>query len=182
MIEISKIFINLLISFEVNAKIIFFSSELNYNTVVAENLTLKVFNDSNGISRLNVSGYGKNDYEKIIIDVEIYGKDKTQSDFVRFLKCSINSCDLQKHKGNFLLKTVIEGFNKYSNYKLECKQKKGFLYATNFEFSDKNLPIYVLMREGVLWSIKIIVKGLIKNQKSLTFIGAAKIVGSYVKN
>ncbi|KAG5679126.1 hypothetical protein PVAND_008718 [Polypedilum vanderplanki] len=179
MVKRLKFLFVLFISISVSARVIFISSESNYNTVVGDNITFTIFNDTNGISRFNASGATKIDFEKIVIDIELYGKDKMRTEFFRFMKFSINSCEIQKHKGNYLLKTVMEGLYKYSNYKFDCPQKKKNFTATNFEFSDANLPVYILMRDGAFWQFKMIVKGLIKNQKSLTFICSLNIIGSY---
>lgn len=73
---------------------------------------------------------------------------------------NVDSCSIAKGTvGNFFVKFLLKGQEKYSNYRYECPQKKGFYYWQSFPVpEDTVLPPFV-PKIYVLWDLIVKCKG-----------------------
>jgi hypothetical protein len=150
---------------------------MNVNTAFIANMSLKVFNDTNGISKVNTSGTSLEEFQKMIIDVELWVKGVRQTEFTRFIKVPINTCEIKRFKSNVLVKIFIDSLERHSNLQLSCPQKRGTYYAYNFEVSDENLPLIFASGD---WYVTALVKGAIEKKKGLKNIISITMHGSYI--
>jgi hypothetical protein len=140
-------------------------------------MSLKVFNDTSGRSMLNATGLITVEFQKIIIDAELWIKPYGSIGFTRFIKVPINTCDFKRFKSNVLLKMVFDSLKKHSNWAFDCPQKSGAYYAYNFELSDKNMPLTFQSGE---WYLKAFAKGAIEKKRGLKNIISLIMHGVYI--
>lgn len=141
-----------------------------------------LFNDTAGISRMNVSGSCATEFEKILITAELFFKPSYAGEYVRYIKLAINTCDLKNlAKGNYFMKMVLESLKLYSNWNFDCPQKIKFLYAYNFELSDKFLPVYLMPKTGY-WCVSLFIKGKLPHKKIVPNVMTLKLHGVFVPN
>lgn len=147
------------------------------------NINVTSIKNSHGESLLNVQIEYYYDlaalFTTFIIAVPSDEKDK---DFQKeLLRSTINVCKIKQGvMGNFLIKTLMEDFEKYSDFKVECPFKKGKLSINKMKITEKFLPTYLLQ------SFKFIFTGIVKvkvvNSKKLVEFYTVKIYGEIVKN
>jgi hypothetical protein len=140
-------------------------------------MSLYVFNDTSGRSMMNASGIFMVEFNKMIVDAELWTKPYGSNSFTRFIKVPINTCDIKRFKSNVLVKIVFDSLKKHSNWAFDCPQKPGPYYAYNFELSDNNVPLIFQSGE---WYLKAFVKGAIKKIRGLKNIISIIMHGVYI--
>jgi Protein of unknown function (DUF1091) len=132
-----------------------------------------VFNDSEGISRINASGYLKADLINIVYIGDVYNQKSGHKEYDQLLfKSHINGCNVKKGAiGNFIIQTIMENYKKYTNFDIPCPQKKGFLYSTNYPIADASLiPRWLIGSRTVMVVTKL--KGKFEKNKPMVDIGS----------
>lgn len=150
------------------------------------NFTFAVFNDSNGLMRMNISGTTKIEVLKFMISFEVNIQNKKTLEFDQpLLKGSVDSCKLQNGVlGNFIVKIMMNRLHKYSNYKFECPQKPGIYHLSNYpllEDSDK-FPLFVepLLGQSNKGKLKTVLRGKIARTKTPVVFYSGELIASYV--
>lgn len=152
----------------------------NINPIYTSNFSFVTFNDSQGESRFNMSGYQKCDLLKVIVSGELVGKSNTTSkDYdQKLLNINVDTCKASKGIfGNFLVRMIADNLEKHSNYRFACPQKKNFFYATNFPVVDDKFFPSQLFRVQQFFRASFIFKGKLPNVKSLVHIFSVSIDG-----
>lgn len=95
---------------------------------------------------------------------------------------NIDSCNVAKGTiGNFLVKALLKDQEKYTNYRYECPQKKGFYYWHSFPVPDDTVLPPFIPKFYVLWNLE--VKGKGKTSKSaFKLLFRARFRGETVKD
>lgn len=147
------------------------------------NINVTSVKNSHGESLLNVQFENYQDlsvlFSTFIITVPLDEKDK---DFQReLLRSTINVCKVKQGvMGNFFIKTFMEDFEKYSDFKVECPFKKGKLSINKMKITQKFLPTYLLQ------SFKFIFTGITRvkvvNSKKLVEFYTVKVYGEIIKD
>jgi hypothetical protein len=110
-------------------RLYFQSIQYTYNPLYGSNISMSVFNDSEGISRANCSAYLKVDVLRAIFLVDIYTQREGLKEYDKLIfKSNIDSCNIKKGIiGKFFLQNLLDNHKNYTN--IPCPQKKGFLYT-----------------------------------------------------
>jgi Protein of unknown function (DUF1091) len=147
------------------------------------NVSAAVFNDSDFVSRVNISMLLKVDLQEIIVSVVFknrVGNSKEYNHHV--LSIQTNTCRVEKGVlGNFIIKALAENLRNYSNYKFVCPLKKGFYYARNFPTIQLDeLPLSFLRSKLLIvdWEASGIVK--VKEANVRKVAGSFKAYGTTV--
>jgi Protein of unknown function (DUF1091) len=144
---------------------------------------MNVFNDTEGISRANVSAVLLFDLKSVKLAVKVSNRSPGMREFdiVRF-QGIVDTCNFQKgFFGNFLIRATAPLIKKYSNYQLVCPVPKGFLYAANIPPIDiKALPQFLLTNEEKCtdFELSYLIKG--KVAKKLEHIWSGRLIGSLI--
>ena len=123
-----------------------YSTQFSSNPEYISNFSLKSFNNTNGISCFNATTNLNVPVLKILIYVTLKGKSvETNKVYDQvILKGVLDSCKLsQGIFGNFIAQFIVENLHKYSNIKIECPQKRGFYYVSNFPLESDHIPRYI---------------------------------------
>lgn len=99
-----------------------------------------IFNDTNHRSSFNLSFTSKTDVSRVVISLTLNVKtDQHKSEYDgRIIETNIDTCRLKQGNpfSNIVVNFVMEKVQKYSNFQLECPQKKGNFYVQNFPTPD----------------------------------------------
>lgn len=143
-----------------------------------------VFNDTNGVSRANVSGSTLVQFENVAASFKALGKtnEATNTFDKTMLSGTINFCSISKGTvGYFFLNFDQETLRKYSNFSFDCPQKKGFYYASNFPMlDDQQIPPF--LRISGTNEVHVLIKGKIKNVKSMVLVGSFRAYFKIIPN
>lgn len=142
-------------------------------------LSISVFNGSDGMSRVNITTTLKVDLLKVSTMFSLMGKTYENSkEFDHLiLKGNIDSCKVSNGTfGNFIVQMIAENLEKYSNFRFECPLKKADFYAINFPVDMKYIPYYFLANPQK-WELTSTIRAKVKNTKSLVLICTIKFYG-----
>lgn len=116
------------------------------NQKYVANNSVKVFNDSNGVSTFNLTVYLKIDVESVLVSGSLSVKKRADREYSTFLRTAMDVCKLQSGAiGDLLYRIIADKIVQYSNYKLGCPIKKGHYYANMLPVPDiKLLPMFFL--------------------------------------
>lgn len=107
------------------------------------------FNDTEGISRWNVSFSLKTDIKSLMLAYAIMGKtNETNADFDRTLmRGNLDFCNIGKGMIGVFMQTIYGSLMlEHSNYHFGCPIRKGDYYASNVPaIDDKLLPTNILV-------------------------------------
>lgn len=167
------------------AQIFLHSSQIVSNPEFISNATLQVFNDSDGVSRVNFTSRLKVDIVRpaIFITISTRKSGSRVYDDV-YYKGQVDLCKMQNGTfTNFIMKVVAIAIEKHSNFRFECRQEKKFVYITNLPaFEVKYLTIFSRKVEDrkpefvILMEVKVKVAG----RKPLDSIVSGKICGKII--
>ena len=157
-----------------------YSSQSSSNPDYISNFSLKVFNNTNGISCFNATGSLDVPALKILIYVTLKGKSiealKVYDEVI--LKGVLDSCKLsQGIFGNFIAQFVVENLHKYSNIKIECPQKRGFYYVSNFPLETDHIPIYLNIFRNRKFEFSLTMKVKLRDIKQLVYLFTMQFEG-----
>lgn len=138
-----------------------------------ENYSFVVFNGTDNLSYFNFTGKLLMDTKKSLYSFNLKVKSsESKKDYdVDVFTSNVDSCQAAKGVfGNFIIKFLQTNLDKYSNFKVECPQKKGFYYAYNFpvplDFTSF-LPSFIPNRSSI-WQLTIISRAKVsKNQAAV---------------
>lgn len=159
------------------------SVQFNANPTYIANLSIAVFNDTEGVSRVNFTLMQIVDFVKVYVSISLLGaSDEKSNDYnQQILKGNIDTCSVSKGTmGNFIIKMIADSIKKYSNYRFACPQVKGFYHAHNFNVSaDEHVPYYLIGRGGK-FKFSATVKAKIANVKSAANIMSVEFYGEKI--
>lgn len=145
--------------------------------------SVQLFNDTTGSSRFNLNGTLLTELAKVAVITTYAGKhNQKDKEFNKvFFNGTFDTCDVENAmKTNFILKTVVENLEEYSNYRFKCPQKAGIYHLTNFPaFSDQYMPHHLLGTLG-LWKLTVCATAQIKLSGPMVHIFTLNIYGSNV--
>lgn len=128
------------------------SSDFVFNPTYISNLTFVVFNDTDGISKANLSVNQSVDFLRGYAEVQLLGKEnQNYRDFNKvYFKGLIESCKVGKGVfGNFFIKLLADSIEEKSNFQFVCPQMKNVYYLNYFHIPDTPyLPPSMLGRTG----------------------------------
>lgn len=175
--------LNLLFITSQFGKMYYDAAQFNINPIYASNFSFVTFNDSQGDSRFNMSGYQTCDLLKVMNSGELVGKSNAASkDYDRkLLKINLNTCNVSKGLfGNFIIRMISDNLEKHSNYRFVCPQKKNFYYAINFPVVDDKYFPTQLLGHSFYWRVSFIFKGKVPNVRSLVHLFSIRLDGHTV--
>lgn len=148
------------------------------------NLSLILFNDTNGDSLLNYSATTFVDMLKVSSTFS-FSLQKNEEDLEyqnRVLRSTIDLCRLRTGAtGNFVAKMLMENFHKCADFTLQCPMKAGPYNLLNFNVSDAFIPSYLILGD-INFMIDMHVKVKIPNVKSLVNFYSLRFYGQINKN
>lgn len=131
---------------------------------------MKLWNESDGTSRLNISGMVNVNVDRVLPSFSLaFKEDKNDNRFNKILlKGNVDSCKLLGGTfGNFMIKLVVESVKKYSNLTVGCGCKKGAFYVKDLPVPDgtDSLPYHIVGVKGE-WQLEISLKAKVKKTVS----------------
>lgn len=145
---------------------------MSSNPLYTENATATVFNDSDGVSRMNFSAHQLVDLKKMFIFITITGesvRDSNKYD-TSILNSKVDSCNVAKGIfGNFVIRVFSTTMGNYSNYKFTCPQKKGFYFIANLPLIETYMPQSIIRLTG-RYATSIVLKGKVTESKPFSHI------------
>jgi Protein of unknown function (DUF1091) len=160
-----------------------YSVQFNSNPAQVTNMSMNVFNESDGMSKLNATGFITNDLLRIVISFVLNRKPDGKHNDLLLLNTNFDTCKVQHGTlGNFMAKMLSDQMHQYSNYKFECPLKKGWYFINAFPI---NLAMDYIPRQlmGIYlgkrleWEASLSVKGKTSKSSSLVHIFTMKIHG-----
>lgn len=155
------------------------SCQYTSNPLFIDNLSVNVFNDSDGFSNVNMSAEATDVYSraKIALLVKTQSAGSQEYDNV-ILKADADTCKIQQGVfGNYLIKFITDKLKLHSNIKFECVLPKGPIYIRNLSLNQKiDMPLFVTQsRQGTerKWEVTVGVK--LKAPKSKTLSNAMSL-------
>ncbi|KAL7045318.1 hypothetical protein ACKWTF_002189 [Chironomus riparius] len=109
-------------------------------------------------------------------------KDNNDKNFERtIIKSTINVCKMfQGVMGDFIVKTIMDVLHKSVDFELKCPFPKRTFTVTNFLFSDKFLPTYLLVSD-FQFMVRAKVMGKVPQHKNLVHLFSTKTVGKITR-
>lgn len=98
------------------------------------NFSMRVFNDSNGVSRLNASGVLLVDLTQYVAHLSVMHRTKGNAEYSKLsFKGCVDLCRVQKGVlVNYVIKYLAQELDQFSNYRFQCPMVKGFYFAADF--------------------------------------------------
>lgn len=158
----------------------------NVNQNFVSGLTAIVFNDSQGVSRLNVSGTLKQNITKLKLALTMMVMPENSTTYNKFMfRTEIDSCNIQRGAfGAFFAAMIGEILKNFSNMSKFCPIDKGLYYLSNFGVTGiEFLPQFITnTREGNerKWEATLETKCKFANSKSLVRAITLKVYGTTV--
>lgn len=156
------------------------SIQVSSNPSVFGTFTANLFNNSAGITCLNLTAEQLIDYAKATMVVIVTGKMKKTDPEREIYRGTINICNLAKGSmGNFLSRILSESLIKYSNYAVSCPQLKDTYTIINFPLDiDTYVPslFFTLVKQ---WEVTLTTRGKITNNKPLIALFSLKLNGVF---
>lgn len=148
------------------------------------NASLAVFNNSDGISCVNLTALLKVDIARPAFFVTVSIRREGSHEYKLYFKGQFDLCRMQNGTfGGLVMYMVALNFLKYSNFRFDCIQKKRFIYASNFPaFDIKYLTIFSRKSEDRTpeFEFSFAAKVKVKNRKLPDNIVSAKIYGQII--
>lgn len=153
----------------------FHSYQLTVNPKYLSKASVSIYNSS-GISRLNFTAANNVEFIKASAFIALRGKtDEARKEFdLVYLRCSMESCNVSK--ANFLVKIILEAFEKNSNLTLRCPMKPNFYYGSNLSVDFSYIPRF-LIGKMKSWEMTGIMRAKILNDSSMVNLGVVKVTG-----
>jgi Protein of unknown function (DUF1091) len=162
------------------SQLYYFSSVYNYNKDYVSNGSFAVFNDSEGLSRSNVTAFFRQEVKNMVVVYTIRLR-TTGREYDRLLhKGTIDACNVVKGVlGNMIIKYITENLDSStSNYKFQCPQPAGMVYCYNFPiFNIKNLPKFIVLGAREEWEFTAIFRGKYAGLKRMVKVMSLKTLG-----
>jgi len=160
------------------------SVKSTFNPAVLNNFSMIVFNDSDGLSRSNLTVTFARDLANTVgsFAITLKNMDNETINFPNILKGNFDACKIQKGQiGHFVVKMIKDKIQDFSNYSFECPQMKGKYYADNFPIMGMEyLPYFPrsLLGARLNFEFVAVAKAKILKAKSLTFMLKMHLHGS----
>lgn len=146
---------------------------------------MKLFNDSNGVSRFNCSVTFVTEIMSptIFIDFRVKTQQNIKDYNFKALEARVNVCKISQGVfGNFVIRYIMENLKNHSNFEFSCPMRAKTFFFENFPIiNDSYLPLYFL-RQDLRWVITFVVKGRSNNVKSLSHISSSRVFGGFKPN
>ncbi|CRK90399.1 CLUMA_CG004081, isoform A [Clunio marinus] len=131
---------------------------------------MKLFNDTDGHSKLNLTSNQLKDMEKFVVTVTV--KQSSRKGVKQFdheiMKINVDSCKISKGAfRNFFINAVYDAIKEVSNFRLSCPQLKGNFYTRNLPMID-NFPFsekFLMERSTGDFEISSVIRGKPYNMK-----------------
>lgn len=149
------------------------------NPLYTANFSMVVFNGT-GVTKMNVTGTQLVDFKKVSLLFNLAGK--SNEDYKNFdkeiYKGYFDVCKFsQGILGSFVARAMTENLHDYSNFKLECPQKKGFIYVYNLPMDgDRHYPSMIFQNFGS-WELTVELKAKIEKVRAIATIVTVKMYG-----
>lgn len=134
-----------------------------------ENFQFIVFNDTDHISRFNFTGKLLVTLRRMLVtfDVKRKSNETLKKYDVDILHSNVDTCNVAKGIiGNYVIKFILSGLEKYSNFRFECPQQKGYYYINNFPLPkslQEYLPSFIsIPGKNTQWQITISTKAKVQ--------------------
>lgn len=156
----------------------------SFGKSVVTNVSLKFFNDSNGVSRFNMSGRITSTLQNptVTTSVKFKTSDGAENYDKEILRTTVNYCKVSEGVlGNFLVRYVMDSLKDHSNFTVFCPFYAGFYYAENFPVpSDKFMPFFPSAVKKLDWELTSVYKG--KMGKKMIELAKVRVFGVWVFN
>lgn len=156
------------------------SVKFNINPRYASNLSMVVFNDTNGLSKFNLTGTQLVDFKRtfLMFNVAFKSNEASKTFDKEVYKGTADVCILTKgFFGNLIVRNMVEILDSYSNFKLECPQKKGFIYVYNYPMdSDRYYPKFMFLTPRS-YEFTVVLKAKIENVRATALVVTIKFYG-----
>lgn len=125
------------------------SKAINNQDIIPE-FNVAFFNDSDGISRMNMTFVMKANitFYTILFGVKVVTSKNEEG--IEVVNKLVNVCKMsKKFFGNFLLAYMEDALENYSNYSITCPLRAGFYHATNMPvINDKFIPTRLFLGDS----------------------------------
>lgn len=125
------------------------------------------------------------DLEKMVIAFEVRGKtDQNSAAYDKLhLKGTVDTCDMSNGPvGNMMTKIGLSKTSKFTNFKMECPHKKGFLYAVNYPAPDDKFIPYAVTNAAGKFEVTSVNRGKVAGVEGMVHISTTKLYGTAVEN
>ena len=160
----------------------YFNSRESVNSDYIRDFKARIFNDSEGYPRINMSGNLLVDMQKVSVILWLKGKNNQRgSEYDRiYLSANVDTCKVSQGViANFIFKSIVNYLNNYTNFAFSCPLKKSFYFAQNFPImTDKDLPKYNVPKIGN-FVLKSIINGRPVNGKKGVHLWSSEIFGAH---
>lgn len=161
------------------ADIFYYSNQLTANQNYYPDLTVIVFNDTDGISKLNFTGTLIKEIPRAFFSATIFLKNPNEKEYnIQMMKLNVDTCNW--HRGIFaqlcfdLLSTYLEE----ESVTFGCPSQKELKVFTVPVPITKDLPFFLLPKKLMLFEAIGIVKDKIQNSRKMTTVFTLKLHGS----
>lgn len=144
------------------------------------NATATIFNRGDR-SYMNITASNFVDVAKITIAITmLIPMNSADNEFGRVLLSStINSCKINEgNRGNFIIKMMMEEFDKTADFKWTCPFPKQTYSLYNFSPNDKFLPTFVIKNKTIKFMMLVRFDGKLIDTKTVINLFTFKLYGS----
>lgn len=151
----------------------------NINKKLVHNVDIKVFNDSLGDSRMNMTTALDSDLTSLVFSTELKAKPIQNEEFRSLLRLNFDFCDVQRNVlGKMIFDFFEEFLGQHSNFQLKCPIKKGFYYLSRFPLLNTTWFPAFIWKVDAHYIVTISVRGKVKGAKTLNKIMNLFVNGS----
>jgi Protein of unknown function (DUF1091) len=157
-----------------------FDCQCQTNPTYVGNFSFAIFNDTEGVSRFNLSMTQKVIVLKYLGYVNWKGSENPSSKVYDkdILKANFNTCKISKGViGNFFVKIVTDRLIEHSNFNMSCPQREGFYHATNFPIAQIDHLPTSFIGSFRNWELILTMKAKVSSSKALVHIMTLKFYG-----
>lgn len=137
-----------------------------------------------GKSRMNFTGYLKEDLAKTVVFFVIKAKHREQDkDYQKeLLRSTTDTCSMSEGIiGNILVKRIIENIQKFSNLRPECPQKSGFYFGWSVPVMNGELiPGWMIVKSR--YEASVTIKSKPTKLRPMIHLVTIKLYGLIVPN
>lgn len=148
---------------------------------VLKDLTATVYNDSEDVSRLNVTAMLSVDLHDVVVAVGMHVKNISSEDEydVSIVPQSHRLCKISKNPIEKFLRSI--GIDRFTNLTFDCPMRKGVYYIAGYSLDDDMFPTTPPIG-NFKYQLEVIAKGLqTKNGKMVKFFNLT-IEGSVLRD